>query len=84
MANNRLYLAHTKVKFCIFLGKSLGNQPWYKAPEAEEIERFYDAVYGEAGLSGEFFTFTEDSTKYTSGIGGEGLFGFNEVFIDED
>ena len=43
MATNRMYLLHTPTQIGIHLGKQL-NRTWYKAPEAEELEEFYDYV----------------------------------------
>ena len=79
MADNRIFLAHTGVDFCLFLGKTLGYQPWYNAPTKEKMEDFYDLVFQEAGTEGKYFLFDEDDSFYRSGVGGEGKHGFNKL-----
>ena len=79
MADNRIFLAHTEVDFCLFIGKVYEGAAYYKAPEKGQILKFYSKVFQEAGGKGKFFLFDENDPFYTSGVGGEGKYRFNEL-----
>ncbi len=77
MANNRVFLIHKPSKLGIMLGKRMG-WGWYKPPEKDEIQRFYDYLSNEQpyddGSQDDFVLAMEDCSesgcfddwKYTS------------------
>lgn len=50
MANNRMFLIHRPSTLGVMLGKSMGAD-WYKAPDADELERFYSVVFNDSCCS---------------------------------
>lgn len=62
MANNRMFLVHEPSGIGLMLGKVLG-QEWYKPPEQERFQEFYDYIYTTFGYGQEDFILVTESSE---------------------
>ena len=60
MSNNRMFLLHKPSCLGVMLAKVMSDS-WYKPPEQDELQRFYDYVFTLHGNSGEFVLINETS-----------------------
>lgn len=77
-----MFLIHRPSLLGIMLGKTYLD-PWYKAPEASELERFYSYVYEKFPCSDDFVLFLENTNTeflYTTEVEN----GFRVFQLSED
>ena len=65
MANNRMFLIHKPSKLGVMLGKNMGCS-WYKAPEKDTLESFYEYIASKAEMNQDDFVLAMEDCENSS------------------